>query len=62
MNKNILLGEKEEAVEGKKYIIPVEHSFEIDLPKEVIDALKLESGDTILFYQDDDGQILLQKA
>ena len=62
MNENILLGEKEEAVDVKEFRATIEGGFEIDLPQEVIDALKLESGDTIQFYQDDDGQILLQKA
>ena len=62
MNKNNVLGEKEEAVDVKEYSATIERGFEIDLPPEVIDRLKLDSGDNIQFYQDDDGQILLQKA
>ena len=47
----------------KKVILgEIEEAFEITLPTEVMEALDIDKGDNIQFYQDDDGQILLQKA
>lgn len=53
------MNKKEEA---KEYHCQIETTKEIELPPEVIEALKLGSGDSIQFFLADDGHVYLEKA
>jgi len=53
---------KEKNADVKEYRVPIETTFEIEIPPSVIEALDVVRGDRLMFYQNDDGQVLLQKA
>ena len=71
MNKNIVLGEKEEAVKGiiEKVVLGVESEvrsfdlpvYEIDLPKKVLHELSVFEGDKIKFVAEN-GRVYIEKA
>ena len=59
--ENICVEGKKEATETM-FCVPIEETFDVELPKEVMEALHLQTGDSIQFEQDDDGQVYLKKA
>lgn len=48
--------------QSKQKRVKIEEAFEITLPTEMMTALDISCGDSVLFYEDDNGQVCLMKA